>query len=142
MGKLYGSVSRTVWKITAFSPADISVDVFTAKYHSEYGDFTFRPYTIALNTVSTPGTTKVILEDYDASNSQLLFSYSTGAYNNEGAPWGFQGEPTIHRATSQSVEENVTTEVKKLYGSVNGQSKLIKKLYGSVNGQTKLIYEG
>lgn len=30
--------------------------------------------------------------------------------------------------------------VRKLYGSVNGQTKEIKKLYGSVNGQTKLIY--
>ena len=31
--------------------------------------------------------------------------------------------------------------VKKLYGPVNGQSKKIKKLYGSVNGKSKLIYE-
>jgi hypothetical protein len=27
----------------------------------------------------------------------------------------------------------------KLYGSVNGQTKLVRKLYGSVNGQTKEI---
>lgn len=36
---------------------------------------------------------------------------------------------------------NGTRQIKKFYGSVNGQTKEIKKLYGSVNGQTKLIYE-
>ena len=31
-------------------------------------------------------------------------------------------------------------QIKKLYGSVNGQTKEIKKLYGSVSGQTKRIF--
>lgn len=34
-----------------------------------------------------------------------------------------------------------TRQIKKLYGSVNGQTKEIKKLYGSVNGQTKLLLD-
>lgn len=33
-----------------------------------------------------------------------------------------------------------TKMIKKMYGSVNGQAKEIKKLYGSVNGVTKRIY--
>lgn len=49
--------------------------------------------------------------------------------------------PQVGRKLYGSVNGQ-TKQIRKLYGSVNGQTKLIRKLYGSVNGQTKLIYQG
>lgn len=47
---------------------------------------------------------------------------------------------TLPSAVMYGSVNGETKLIKKLYGSVNGETKLIKKLYGSVNGQTKRIF--
>lgn len=60
--------------------------------------------------------------------------------------WGATGviSPTGNETTTVTTSgfsyAMATKLVRKLYGSVNGQTKEIKKLYGSVNGQTKVVY--
>ena len=125
--KLYGGVHLhyTKYIVTGFANNQgFNSNTFMNKYNSTYGLITEQPTRLDLTTVGS--TTYVFLRF--ANDSQSLFQW-TGTYANQGVVWGFNNG--VYSGDAYSTSTQVDEDV----------SKKITKLYGSVNGQTKLIYE-
>lgn len=129
---LYGSiqVSRPYYIVSSIANnPTLRGDLFNSKYTSTYGH-SYVSFS-KLRVVSS-GSDKGVLLDLSDGSSKYLFGYS-GTYNpstSGGGAWGFSYAPA-----SGNVNQII-------YYEYRNESRLITKLYGSFNGETKLIYQG
>lgn len=144
MGKIYGAKNTPVYRATALSDnPGFDAATFMSKWESEKGVMLYPPTVLQIVALSANTSEARVTLDRGGGvlDKRTIFSYTTGAYNDEGAVWGFASEPQNGDFTSTQESRSLTKQVNKLYGSVNGQTKAIRKLYGSVNGLTKLIHQ-
>lgn len=87
-------------------------------------------------TAATPGSFNITgLQSNTTYQIQIRVRTSTGSSTSVSTTATTLPSPVIYGSVNGE-----TKLIKKLYGSVNGQTKEIKKFYGSVNGQTKRIF--
>lgn len=134
--KLYGGVREYsyTYDITGFTgipTVSFVAKTFNDKYQATYGAMTAKP--LALRALEGGGNTYVWL--YLAGGTHKnLFNYPTNSYSGQGQAWGFVG--AYHPIAGDFHAEWIVTST-----SYTDTAKKITKLYGSVNGETKLIYE-
>lgn len=135
ISKLYGPVQSTGYIVTAATPSVLDINTFNVKFSQVFGPSAFRPDRITKHVWSSQNYTGVYLHNYDSSVQREMFRYTTGDYNGEGVEWGFSSEPVSPSSSNEHVASltSSTTDVT--------ITKAITKLYGSVNGETKLIYQ-
>ena len=126
--KLYGSAEK--WTMTAIENNNVNMNTFMNKFESTYGPIMYvpnggeSPDKLRVHYYSSRNEHDVYILRWDA-NTDFLFSYGT-VYNDEGLDWGFSSEPV-----DGNITRNHNTRI----------SKKVLRLYGSVNGQTKLFYD-
>lgn len=87
-------------------------------------------------TAATPGSFNITgLQPNTTYQIQIRVKTSTGSSTSVSTT-----ATTLPSSVIYGSVNGETKLIKKLYGSVNGQTKEIKKFYGSVNGQTKRIF--
>lgn len=147
MPKLYGSTNQaTITGVTgeiesggAGNVTAFDADVFWAN-HATFNSLNVSQLNVQLESSHN---WRLILEFSDYPTPQTLASGGPSIVLDYGITLAHTftiGTDKIDLTTITTTTD-VTKEITKLYGSVNGQTKLIRKLYGSVNGQTKLIYQ-
>lgn len=123
INKLYGPVSTQAYIVTELSNnTNFDVDKFTSEWLAYSNFAAIEPNGLY---VGTNGKVGVVGSGYPPPPPEIIFSYTPGAYNGEGAVWGFSQEPVGGSFTSSLGSISVARKVSKLYGSVNGSAKLI-----------------
>lgn len=129
--KLYGALTTTTYEITNFADnPNVNYATFNAKYLDKFEkQIDGTPIRLQVATWGGGGNVLVRLKlNHDwGEETVTLFTYPE-PYADQGAAWGFSQEPV---QTDQITYTTTTTT----------SAKEITKLYGEVNGQTKLVYE-
>lgn len=130
--KLYGSVSTTVIEYIVTRIANnpnLNLATFNSAFRQQYPSLVTKvPSYLTFSGTTSNG--NITMRFSDNSTQQLARWTSLTVYNQVCSFWGFRSQDGIY---SGSVTSSSQTVVKHF-------SKEITKLYGSVNGQTKLIY--
>lgn len=124
MGKLYGQAPTTVYMVTALTNnSGFNATTFMTKWESTKGAMLYPPATLITVALSGNITEARVRLDMGGGvlENRTIFSYTTGAYNDEGVAWGFVSEPQNGDFTSTTETRALAREVKKLYGSVPTQ---------------------
>lgn len=138
MAKLYGPAPTTAYKVTALTNnSGFNATTFMSKWESVKGAMLYPPTTLTTVVLSNNTTEARVRLDKGGGVFEIItiFSYTTGAYNDEGAVWGFASEPQAGDFTSTQETRMLSKRVAKLYGPISDgqggyETKLIKKLYG------------
>lgn len=126
--KMYGPVSVTAYEATALTNnTGFDATTFTSKWESWKGVMEYPPLRLQARRATGMPVDVVVTLDRGGGSlvSYTIFTYTDGAYNDEGAVWGFASEPQNGVFTSTSTTKIVTKKITKLYASKNGVAKLV-----------------
>lgn len=121
--ELYGPAEIPVYEITALTNnIGFDTDAFISKWVEEQGYMT-----------DTPERLEIRNDDFDGHHLRVSFTHSaavyfaswTGTYDGSLSDWGFDDTPVAGVFSSIITPALATKKITKLYGSVNGQTKLI-----------------
>lgn len=130
INKLYGSVHKIITRyiVTGFDnrlPQYFNSTTFNNRYIAQYGDMEVLPSSLRVITSGGYSTARLVFQD---STHIDMFHWPEGSYTTQGNEWGFLTLSPVDGAaysTPQTQQKDVATRIRKLYGSVNGETKLI-----------------
>lgn len=122
--KMYGPIKRVAYSISSITNnSSLVASTLNDKFIETYGYMLLQPTNLQVTT----GSTRYVVIRYGNSGNNILFSYTNGAYADEGVAWGWPSgvEPVNGSVYWTSAQKTMTKEIVKLYGSVNGVTKRV-----------------
>ena len=147
----YGIVGGSTSSVNENMFSGFTAEGFMQAYEQKYGAMYGVPDHITVNHEAEDGSTttgKCVWIYFDNGTrkfctevtASIVTDLNTWGMNFPGSGGSLTPDADTVALNSVYYDGYKSKEVKKLYGSVNGQTKRIIKMYGSVNGETKLVF--